>query len=235
MTRRRCSVLLVRSSGPTPVPSSGTWAKVCFYGRNQIVSLKVHVGSYNRSFLLGFNNGTFATAKFPFSFPGHTAFRTASEVATLRFLEAAGIGIRIPKVLAWASSPAATAVGAQFILLEYMPGVSLDRHWDNVRGLATGETLQSVVKAEMELMDSLQFSGIGSIYFKEDVPPDVQRPLFASDHDAGHLKSLGDTYCLGPLVNRYETGLSHAIYVSRFLQATLARTACETCVRSRTL
>ncbi|KAL0958568.1 hypothetical protein HGRIS_000708 [Hohenbuehelia grisea] len=156
-------------------------------------------GSYNRTFRLTFDNGAQATAKIPFPMPGHTPRRTSSEVATLQFIKEATT-IPVPSVLAWSSRKEMTPVGSEFIILEYRPGVMLSHRWDEP-DLDMGAVFWPLLLYEREF-HMAPFSSIGSLYFKDDVSPDLQqRPLFA---DAVPLEfdAVKDKFRVGPLADR---------------------------------
>ncbi len=75
-------------------------------------------GSYNKVFLLGFDNGAEAIARIPCALVGNVHMSTASEAAIMEYVREV-FGKPTPRVLTWSSTPEArTAVGMDFILME---------------------------------------------------------------------------------------------------------------------
>ncbi|KAL0952751.1 hypothetical protein HGRIS_006980 [Hohenbuehelia grisea] len=157
-------------------------------------------GSYNRVFRLSFDNGTQATAKIPYPVPGHTPRRISSEVATLQYIKDTTM-IPVPSILAWSALKHATPVGSEFILLKHFPGVMLAARWDEP-GLDELAVFWPVLLYEREFQKA-SFSGIGSLYFKDDVSSDLQqRPLFVGDVPPKY-EAVKDKYRIGPLADRH--------------------------------
>ena len=85
--------------------------------------------------------------------------------------------------------------------MEEVPGVSLSDRWeefgsaDEVRPILNG-----VLDVETKF-ESLSFSRIGSLYFKEDVSADLKTvPLLTGSIDAT-TRQLSEKYRVGPLIN----------------------------------
>ncbi len=89
------------------------------------------IGAYNKIFLLEFDNGREAIARIPCALVGNVHLSTASEVATMEYVRDI-IGHPTPRVLAWSSTPEArSTVGSDFILMERINGVALEKRWFN--------------------------------------------------------------------------------------------------------
>lgn len=117
----------------------------------------------NRVLLLKFDNGTEAVVKIPTAVSGPPGLTTASEVATMDFLRR--LHIPVPRVLAWNSRPESSDVGAEYIIMEMAKGHRIS----DVRRL--GELVEPLSKVLKPLVD-LQFKYHGSIYYKNDIPPE---------------------------------------------------------------
>lgn len=61
----------------------------------------------------------------------------------------------------------------------------------------TAQLALSFVEIEKKFFD-LPFQSIGSIYFKKDVPPDLQAPLYRVDTESSQDS---ETFCIGPTVD----------------------------------
>ncbi|KKK12474.1 hypothetical protein AOCH_001916, partial [Aspergillus ochraceoroseus] len=125
---------------------------------------KIGEGGFNRVLLLTMQDGFEAIIKIPYQIAGPRHFVTASEAATLQFLYSKGI-------------PAA--------------GVGLKTTWLEMSKHKTHKLASSLVEIEKKFFN-LPFRSTGSIYFKDDIPSDLQAPLY---DEAG---TDSNTFCIGP-------------------------------------
>ncbi|GAA82961.1 hypothetical protein ASPFODRAFT_59945 [Aspergillus luchuensis CBS 106.47] len=116
-------------------------------------------------------DGFRAIIKIPYWISIPRTYATASEVATLAFLRSKKIPV--PEVYGW-SSVTGNPVGVEYIIMEHVAGI---------------------VDIEKKLF-SIPFGALGSHYFKTDLPPQLQAPLYA----VGTPDEAGDsqTYFIGP-------------------------------------
>ncbi|KAG9118900.1 Phosphotransferase enzyme [Ceratobasidium sp. 392] len=138
---------------------------------------KEHEGSYNKVFLLQFDNNTEVVAKIPTQLipPFYT---TASEVATMDFARSV-LRLPVPQVLTWSARADSTPVGVEFIIMNRCEGTELRKRWDNMTGEDASSVIDQVLQAEHKF-GKYKFSQIGSIYYKEDVEPALrERRLYA--------------------------------------------------------
>ena len=84
--------------------------------------IKLPEGLFNRVFLMSLNNGEDVIARIPTSVAGPAHWNTASEVATMKLMDA--LGIPVPKVLTW-SSRGDNQVGTEYIIMEKAKGIPL--------------------------------------------------------------------------------------------------------------
>ncbi|KIM35912.1 hypothetical protein M413DRAFT_44592, partial [Hebeloma cylindrosporum] len=127
-------------------------------------------GSMNRVFSLSFDNGIEFIAKIPFYIAGPKHFCTVSEVATLDYLRTE-LGIPVPTVRAWCSRAESTAVGAEYIMYDKIPGLPL-HHYDQTELPVEDDPCVDILPAIQTTETRLAcvcFSQIGSIYYKADV------------------------------------------------------------------
>ncbi|KAI0365571.1 hypothetical protein BV20DRAFT_954018 [Pilatotrama ljubarskyi] len=159
------------------------------------------IGSFNRVFLLEFDNGTEAAIRIPFPVVGNVGRTIASEVATImsyirdRWLNG-------PLVFAWNSSYD-NPVRTPYIILEYSPGVPLGARWLQIQGTDVSPALEGIVTLDRILLQR-PFSQHGSLYFADDLPEDLRtRPLYPGDEHTEELDlHLDSKYKIGPTVNR---------------------------------
>ena len=157
----------------------------------------------NRVFSLQFDNAAELIAKIPFPIVGPRHYCTASEVATLDFLRTEH-GIPVPNVRAWCSRVEETPVGAEYIMCEKIPGEPLYHHDQTDIPLEDDpyiNALSLVRRVESRLIRTW-FSGIGSIYYKEDVPEALRNvPLYHPDSFIRPTENCS-RFCIGPTVDR---------------------------------
>ena len=160
------------------------------------------LGSYNKAFCLSLDDSLKVIARLPCPLAGPSYPVTASEVATLQFAREV-LHLPVPRVITWSGAKRGhtNSVGADYIIMEEIPGVRLAHRWkefdsaDDVRPIMTG---MLDVEAKFE---SLCFSRIGSLYFKEDVSADLQTvPLLSGSIDTA-TRQLSERYRVGPLIN----------------------------------
>lgn len=99
----------------------------------------------------------------------------------------------MPKVYGYSSSEGNPA-GAEYIIMEKAPGVGLETRWLSMSKRERHKLAPSFVEIKKRIFD-LPFGSIRSIYFKKDVPAELQGALYSIDavknQDAG-------TFCISP-------------------------------------
>jgi len=158
--------------------------------------LRVIQGTFNRVFLLGFDNGREAIARLPFPIVGSPHLVTASEVATMDFARTV-LEIPVPRVLAWSSCP--NDVGTEFIVCEKAPGVEMREAWTNTY-YQDFENLAHISKAIYNIEKkfiSHKFSSYGSIFYKEDLEGlPHSKDLWAD----GRIDKASERFAIGPMM-----------------------------------
>ncbi|KDQ10628.1 hypothetical protein BOTBODRAFT_163507, partial [Botryobasidium botryosum FD-172 SS1] len=149
---------------------------------------KIAEGGYNRIFCLTMEDGFEVIARFPYPSTVPAFYATASEIATLRFLQT--IDIPVPHVYAWKSttSPETNPVGAEFIIMEKLQGEELTKSWPTMTSLQRLEIAQHIVEIERKVF-SYAFPRFGSLYLKDDVPGTPSDEVF-------------DGFVVGPTVDQ---------------------------------
>ncbi len=161
-------------------------------------SSEVGQGTFNRLFVVATDNGTRVVARLPFPTAGPRKLLIQSEVATLDFLYRR-FGMPVPKVLAW-SATHEHPVGSEYILMEYCAGTSMGDCYSEamVRG-NVGSIAREIAKWQLKL-STVAFSQIGSIFYTEDVAPELkERPLYAEGVAEDECSSR---FRIGPSVDR---------------------------------
>ena len=111
------------------------------------------------------------------------------------------LSLPVPRVRAWSARSEKTTnpVGAEFILMEKVEGDLLYTRWWSDKSVNLKQIMEDIAVMENRFV-SHSFSHIGSLYYKEDLPPDLQeRPLYSPQS-----KPDGDAherFRIGPLVD----------------------------------
>lgn len=159
----------------------------------KIVSIrKLAEGGFNRVFVLKLQDDFELIAKIPYHIAQPSFFATASEAATLTFLRVQGIPV--PEVYDYCAT-AENPVGTEYILMEKAVGVCLASKWEHLEDLDIRRIAHSFVELEQKLFQ-LRFSTIGSLYFKTDIAPSLQAPLYTEEH-----ATEATQFCIGPIAD----------------------------------
>ncbi|KDQ14997.1 hypothetical protein BOTBODRAFT_174195 [Botryobasidium botryosum FD-172 SS1] len=168
-------------------------------GAERCVSIeKIAEGSFNKIFLLRFDNSKEAIARIscPIAEPSHLV--VLSEVATLEFCRTR-LNLPVPQVYAWNSRASDSDVGAAYIIMEQVPGVSLSERWLDLDAPKNRGLTFQMIDVEKKFSE-IQFSQIGSLYFKEDVERELQeRPLYAAGVPGDEAS---ERFRIGPTLQR---------------------------------
>ncbi|OQD73295.1 hypothetical protein PENDEC_c016G05910 [Penicillium decumbens] len=141
---------------------------------------KIEGGSH-REFIYTFDNGNRTIARLPFKVAGPPSLTTASEVATIRYLQQR-TNIPIPKVLDW-SEDASNSIGSEYIISEYPVGTNLHWKWPDMTDDQRVKCIENIYRILKEVVD-LEFPVYGNIYFANTLTYPT------------HV--LDDEFCIGP-------------------------------------
>ena len=155
--------------------------------------------SLNRVFLVHFNTGYEAIAKFPTPLAGPLHFSTASEVATIDFLRCQ-LAFPIPCVLTWSFRAESTDVGAEFLLMEKAAGCPLSEVWEDFTTLDRGKFAKTLGESCGRKLLNLSFTHYGSLYYKNDLPVSLRAPTLLKG--LSHDNELNSIFCIGPIAHR---------------------------------
>lgn len=152
---------------------------------------KLAEGGFNRVFLLRMDDGFEAIVKIPYRITGPQHYATANEAATLHYLRSKGIPV--PEVYGYSSSDS-NPVGTEYIVMEKASGIGLESRWLSMSKRERHKLASSFVEIEKKLFD-VPFGSIGSIYFKKDVPSELQAALYSTDTERS---PESEALCIGP-------------------------------------
>ncbi|KAI5247017.1 hypothetical protein E4T42_06150 [Aureobasidium subglaciale] len=155
-------------------------------------------GMYNRILHLSMDNGKQVIAKIPNPNSGPPHFTTASEVATMQFVREV-LRTPVPEVYAWSSRAHETTIGAEYIIMEKMEGVT----WKQLSPSMSLADQIAVVKSVAEYRvawSSVVFEQYGSLYFAKDVKNlDLPALRYTTDLDGPVVDAR---FVIGPCCTR---------------------------------
>ncbi|KAK4983580.1 hypothetical protein LTR66_008780 [Elasticomyces elasticus] len=144
-------------------------------GAERCVSVeKCSDGLYNKAMILSMEDGRQVIGKVPNPNAGLAHFTTASEVATMDFVHNI-LGTPVPKVYAWNSKAESNPVGVEYIIMEKIPGVQLERVWNRPEAGQTLKVIAAIAEYQKAWM-SASFTRIGCLYYAEDLDPSTSEP-----------------------------------------------------------
>ncbi|KAJ5144279.1 hypothetical protein N7526_001787 [Penicillium atrosanguineum] len=133
-----------------------------FDGAKYIRNCEKKEGGFNRVFIFTLDDDSRAVARLPFTFAGPAKLTTASEVATIQYLQR-NTSIPIPKILDW-SDDAMNCVGSEYIVMEHVSGVQLHQKWPYMSGDQKVKCIDAIYRKLKEVTD-IDFPAYGSLYF----------------------------------------------------------------------
>ncbi|CAD6444631.1 e0f26d8e-30fa-4e00-934e-4dc87380c179 [Sclerotinia trifoliorum] len=153
---------------------------------------------YNKAMLLKMDNGTQVVAKVPKPSAGRPHFTTASEVATMDFARNV-LGAPVPKVFAWSSTAQENPVGAEYIIMEKVPGIELEHVWPSM-GIEDRFTLVKAITGFQKAWASVSFKKFGGLYYAKDLEERTgNEPLYT---DANGIDITNAKFAIGPSTGR---------------------------------
>ncbi|PVH97319.1 hypothetical protein DM02DRAFT_597827 [Periconia macrospinosa] len=145
---------------------------------------KIAEGGFNRVFDISMRDGSSILARLPYPSTLPRRLAVASEVATLDFVRAHGIPV--PRVLGY--SVGDDAVGAEYILMEKLPGKPIGDAWFDLSEQERLKVILQVVELEAKLFN-MQLPASGSIYYARDLSPGTPKI---------DMPGSTDGLCMGP-------------------------------------
>ncbi|KIW39678.1 hypothetical protein, variant [Exophiala oligosperma] len=133
------------------------------------------------------SDGTHLIARVPYSTTIPKYFTIASEVATMDFLRSQGIPL--PTVYGYSATPDNSA-GVEYIIMEMLEGKCIGDHWHSMTEEERIKIVFQIAEIEGKLF-SIQLPASGSIFYVEDLDPDIPRVDFPGPDGKRR-------YCIGP-------------------------------------
>lgn len=106
------------------------------------------------------------------------------------------LNIPAPKVYSWNSDARGGSVGAEYIIMEKMPGIKLATVWDTMHSKKKLEIILQLVQYEKGFATS-KFPAYGGLYYAKDVAEGRIPTMYR-----GEDKSAESTLVIGPTNNR---------------------------------
>ncbi|KAI2825000.1 hypothetical protein CBS147321_5919 [Aspergillus niger] len=135
-------------------------------------------------------------SKVPNPNAGRPHYTTASEVATMDFVRNE-LSTPVPKVLAWSSKADGNPVGSEYIIMEKVGGVQLDKIWPQMDIKKRFELIKTISRYQKAWM-SKSFTQYGSLYFSSDLQD--HRGCIIVNEDGS--QSEYDRFAIGPTTGR---------------------------------
>ncbi|KAK2863701.1 hypothetical protein FQN49_004075 [Arthroderma sp. PD_2] len=171
-------------------------AEVAGPGTRRCVKVeKLADGLYNKALLLTMDDGIQVIGKVPNPNAGIPHFTTASEVATMDFARNI-LGTPAPKVLGW-SSKRDNPVGAEYVIMEKIPGVQLETLWNKLDVEVKVNIVKEIAGYQRD-WTLTSFSQYGGLYYKEDLSNATS--LIYTDKDGKQVTD--DRFAVGPSTSR---------------------------------
>ncbi|KZF20888.1 hypothetical protein L228DRAFT_270155 [Xylona heveae TC161] len=152
-------------------------------GAELIASYVKMEGGFNRVFIFTMDNSKQIVARLPFVPAGPPTLVTASEVATIKYLQTR-TSIPVPSILDW-SNDARNRIGAEYIIMEHAVGVQLHKIWPAMADDQQVRCIDAIYRKLKEVVD-MDFPAFGCLYFA-DTPLDPASKIF-----------LDEDFCIGP-------------------------------------
>ncbi|KAK5115920.1 hypothetical protein LTR62_000376 [Meristemomyces frigidus] len=173
----------------------------CSPGARQVLDCKKKEGGFNRVFMILLDNGRTVVARLPVQIAGPATLTVSSEVATIELVRDR-TSVPVPRVLSWGSGTD-NAVGAEYIIMDEVPGVLLKDVWNNMKASQHIQCIRSLGELSVQLW-TLSFPSFGSLYFYTSSPSNAVR--------------LDDTFSIGPLCapHHWDCGTKDKFNVNTF-------------------
>lgn len=145
---------------------------------------KLAEGGFNRVFDISMKDGSSILARLPYPSTLPQRLAVASEVTTMDLVRAHGVPA--PRVLGYSDGD--NSVGAEYILMERLPGRPIGDAWFDLSEKERLKILLQIVQLEAKLF-AIDLPASGSVYYARDLPTCTSR-IDIPGSDAG--------LCIGP-------------------------------------
>lgn len=156
----------------------------------------IHEGKHHKIYKIDMTDDKSYVLRIPYALGlnEYRQNRMKSEVATMDFLSKKH-NLEIPQILDWSSTAGNNPLGSEFQLMNYVPGDLLMKSWDpsNSDIKVKSGSIKPVVDF-VEKIVATKFNKYGSLYFTEDVAPELQNDL---PYDGETDTNLADRWRIG--------------------------------------
>jgi hypothetical protein len=109
------------------------------------------------------------------------------------------LGTPVPRVLAWSSKAQENPVGAEYIIMEKVPGIELEQVWPSM-DVKDRLTLLKNIAGFQEAWTSVSFKKFGGLYYAMDLDgPTSNEPLYIAKNG---INVLDEKFAIGPSMGR---------------------------------
>jgi hypothetical protein len=109
------------------------------------------------------------------------------------------LGIPAPRVYSWNSRASSTSVCAEYIIMEEIKGVQLQRVWHSLELADKVKIVKQIFNYQKAWL-SASFSQIGSLYYADDIRVE-NRPEYLYKDSSAH-KTRNERFAIGPASGR---------------------------------
>jgi hypothetical protein len=109
------------------------------------------------------------------------------------------LGTPVPRVFAWSSMAQENPVGAEYIIMEKVPGIELERVWSSMK-IADRFSLVKAIAGFQKVWTSVSFKKFGGLYYAKDLEKRAgNEPLYI---DANGVEITDAKFAIGPSTGR---------------------------------
>lgn len=149
------------------------------------------------------------------------------------------LGNPVPKVYAWSSNAKANCVGAEYIIMEKLPGVELEHVWPSM-GIADRFAIVQAIAEYPKTWTSLSFTGFGSLYYSGDLDRKIAHGPLYTDQDG--VTTTNAQFVIGPSIGleffdhgragvHFDTGPCKTVLLILFVLSSSNQRSRELCSR----
>ncbi len=109
------------------------------------------------------------------------------------------LGNPVPRVLAWSSTVQQNPVGAEYIIMEKVPGIELERVWPSMK-IADRFSIVKAIAGFQKAWTSVSFKKYGSLYYARDLEKRVGNDLLYVGADG--IEATNAKFAIGPSTGR---------------------------------
>ncbi|KAJ5155193.1 kinase-like domain-containing protein [Penicillium capsulatum] len=153
-------------------------------GAQSITHCEKDESGVNRVLTFTLDDGQRVEARLPFKIAGPERLTTASEVATVQFLQKKTT-IPIPHILEW-SDDATNQIGSEYIIARSPTGTSLLEKWPSMTAEEQAKCINALFQKLKDMVD-FDFPAYGSIYFSNQSVP-----------SSATLQPVDEEFSIGP-------------------------------------